>query len=158
MRDGWEGSFGQSLREVSSQLGISLVSMVPNTGTVSEIEGMFAAMMQQRPDAVLVTGEGDLYANRQLIAELAEKHRLATMSPYRDYVDAGGLMAYTVDLAELLRHMAREVQQILKGARPGDVPVYQPTRFRLLINRKTANALGLNLSPALLSRADEIIE
>jgi len=80
------------------------------------------------------------------------------MCPYRDYVEAGGLMAYTVDLAELLRHMAREVQQILRGARPGDIPVYQPTRFQLLINRKTANALGLNLSPALLSRADEIIE
>ena len=158
MRDGWEGSFGQALREVSSQLGISLVSMVPNTGTASEIESVFAAMTQQRPDAVLVTGEGDLYANRALIAKLAEKHRFATMSPYRDYVDAGGLMAYTVDLAELLRHMAHEVQQIFKGAKPADVPIYQPTRFQLLINRKTANALGLNLSPALLSRADEIIE
>jgi putative ABC transport system substrate-binding protein len=158
MRDGWEGSFGQSLREVSSQLGISLVSMVPNTGTVSEIESLFAAIMQQRPDAVLVTGEGDLYANRQLIAELAAKHRLPMMCPYRDYVEAGGLMAYTVDLAELLRHMAREVHQILRGARPGDIPVYQPTRFQLLINRKTANALGLNLSPSLLSHADEIIE
>jgi len=158
MRDGWEGSFGQSLREVSSQLGLTLVSMVPNTGTVSEIENLFAAMTQQRPDAVLVTGEGDLYANRQLIAALADKHRLPMMCPYRDYVEAGGLMAYTVDLAELLRHMAREVQQILRGARPGDIPVYQPTRFQLLINRKTANALGLNLSPALLSRADEIIE
>jgi putative ABC transport system substrate-binding protein len=111
-----------------------------------------------RPDAVLVSGEGDLYAHRQLIAELAEKYRLPTMCPYRDYVDAGGLMAYTVDLAELLRHMAGEVKQILNGAKPGDIPIYQPTKFDLLINRRTAKALDLSLPSALLSRADEMIE
>ena len=106
----------------------------------------------------MVSGEGDLYANRQLIAELAEKNRLPTMCPYRDYVEAGGLMAYAVDLAELLRRMADDVHQILKGAKPADIPIYQPTNFELLINLKTANALGLTLPPALLSRADEIIE
>jgi len=80
------------------------------------------------------------------------------MSPYRDFTDAGGLMAYTIDLAELLRHMAGEVKQILNGAKAGDIPIYQPTKFELLINLKTARALGLTLSPALLSHADEIIE
>ena len=158
MRDGWEGPFGEALRDVGSRLGISLVSMLPNTGTPAEIERVFAAMAQQRPDAVLVSGEGDLYAHRQLIAELAEKHGLPTMCPYRDYVDAGGLMAYTVDLAELLRRLAGDVHQILNGARPGDIPIYQPTRFELLINRKTAKALGLTLPSALLSRADEMID
>ena len=158
MRDGWEGSFGQALRDVSNQLGVSLISMLPNSGTPEEIERVFAAMAQQRPDAVLVSGEGDLYANRQLIAELAEKNGLPTMCPYRDYVDAGALMAYTVDLAELLRRMADDVHQILKGAKPGDIPVYQPTKFELLINLKTAKALGLTLPPALLSHADEVIE
>jgi ABC-type uncharacterized transport system substrate-binding protein len=83
---------------------------------------------------------------------------MPTMSPYRDYVDAGGLMAYTVDLAELLRHMARDVHQILGGAKPGDIPIYQPTKFDLLINQKTAKAFGLAIPPALLSRADELIE
>ena len=92
----------------------------------------------------MITGEGDLYANRQLIAELAQKYRMPTMCPYRDYVDAGGLMAYTVDLAELLRRMARDVQQILGGAKPGDIPIYQPTKFELLINQKTAKAFGLD--------------
>jgi ABC-type uncharacterized transport system substrate-binding protein len=106
----------------------------------------------------LVSGEGDLYANRQLIAELAQKHRLPAMCPYRDYVDAGGLMAYTVDLAELLRRMANDVHQILNGAKPGDIPIYQPTKFELLINLKTANAFGLTLPHSLLSRADEVIE
>ncbi|MCP3477112.1 ABC transporter substrate-binding protein [Bradyrhizobium sp. CCGUVB1N3] len=158
MRDGWEGSFGQALRDVSSQLGISLVSMVPNIGTTAEIERVFTDMAERRPDAVLITGEGDLYAHRQLIAELALKHRLPTMCPYRDYVDAGGLMAYTVDLAELLRRMAQDVHQILKGAGPGDIPIYQPTKFELLLNLKTAKALGLVLPPALLSNADEMID
>jgi putative ABC transport system substrate-binding protein len=83
---------------------------------------------------------------------------MPTMCPYRDYVDAGGLMAYTVDLAELLRRMARAVQQILSGARAGDIPIYQPTKFELLINQKTAKALGLSLPPTLLSRADEMID
>jgi putative ABC transport system substrate-binding protein len=158
MRDGWEGSFGQALRDVGSQLGISLVSMLPNMGTTSEIERVFATMAQQRPDAVLVSGEGDLYAHRKLIVELAEKNRLPTMCPYRDYVEAGGLMAYTVDLAELLRRMANDVHQILKGAKPGDIPIYQPTKFELLINLKTAKALGLILPAALLSRADEMVD
>jgi putative ABC transport system substrate-binding protein len=158
MREGWEGSFGQAMRDVAGRLGISLLSMLPNGGTAGEIERVFAEMATQRPDAVLITGEGDLYANRQLIAELALKYRMPTMCPYRDYVDAGGLMAYTVDLAELLRRMARAVQQVLTGIKPGDIPVYQPTKFELLINQKTAKELGLALPPTLLSRADELID
>jgi putative tryptophan/tyrosine transport system substrate-binding protein len=158
MREGWEGASGQALRDAGGRLGISLVFMLPQQGTPSEIERVFAAMEQQRPDAVLVSGEGDLYAHRQLIAELAEKKRLPAICPYRDYVEAGGLMAYAVDLAELLRRMADDVHQILKGARPGDIPIYQPTKFQLLINRKTAKALGLTVSPALLASAAEIIE
>jgi putative ABC transport system substrate-binding protein len=158
MRDGWDDSFGQALQDIGKQLGISLTAVLPQAGTSGEMERVFAAMPQQRPDAILVSGEGDLYANRQLIAELAQKYRVPTMCPYRDYVDAGGLMAYTVDLAELLRRMARDVQQILSGVRPGDIPIYQPTKFELLINQKTAKALGLTLPPTLLSRADELIE
>jgi putative ABC transport system substrate-binding protein len=158
MRDGWDESFGHVLRDAAGRLGISLIWMLPQRGTPSEIERVFAAMTQERPDAVLVSGEGDLYANRQLIAELAHKNRLPAMCPYRDYVDAGALMAYTVDLAELLRRMAIDVHQILNGAKPGDIPIYQPTKFDLLINLKTANAFGLGLPPSLLSRADELIE
>jgi putative ABC transport system substrate-binding protein len=115
-------------------------------------------MELQRPDALLVSGEGDLYANRQLIAELSVKNRLPTMCPYRDHVEAGALIGYAVDLAELLRRMADDVHQILKGANPGDIPIYQPTKFELLINLKTVKALGLTLPPALLARADEVIE
>jgi putative ABC transport system substrate-binding protein len=158
MRDGWDDSSGQVLREVAGRLGIALVFMVPQQGTPSEMERVFAAMQQQRLDAVLVSGEGDLYAHRKLIAEVAERHRLPIMCPYRDYVEAGGLMAYAVDLAELLRRMADDVHQILKGAKPGDIPIYQATKFELLINLKTAKELGLTLPSALLTLAAEIIE
>src|SRR6478752_1359300 len=158
MRDGWEGSFGQFLRDAGGRLGISLISMLPEAGTPPEIERVFAEMGQQRPDAVVISGEGDLYAHRQLIAELARKNRLATICPYRDYVDAGVLMGYTVDLAELLKRMADDVHKILYGAKPGGIPIYQATKFELLINLKTAKALSLALPPALLARADEIIE
>jgi len=158
MRDGWEGSSGQILRDSGSRLGISLVWMLPQEGSPSEIERVFAAMKQQRLDAVLVSGEGDLYAHRQLIVELAEKNRLPAMCPYRDYVEAGGLMAYAVDLSELLRRMADDVHQILNGVKPGDIPIYQATKFKLLINLKTAKALGLTVPPSVLAQADEVIE
>jgi putative tryptophan/tyrosine transport system substrate-binding protein len=158
MRGGWHGSSEQVLREAGDRLGITLVLMLPEKGTPAEIERVFAAMVQQRPDAVLVSGEGDLYANRMLIAELAEKNHLPVMCPYRDYVEAGGLMAYAVDLAELLRRMADDVHQILNGAKPGNIPIYQPTKFDLLINLKTAKALGLTLPPSLLANAAEVIE
>ncbi len=158
MRGGWEGSAGQFLQDAAAQLGISLTFAFPQAGNSSGIERVFAAIEQQRPDAVLVSGEGDLYAHRRLIAELAEKKRLPTMCPYRDYVEAGALMGYAVDLAELLRRMADDVHQILKGAKPGDIPIYQPTKFELLINLKTARALALTLPPALLARADQVIE
>jgi len=158
MREGWEGSFGQVLQDAGGRLGISLTSILPQMGTPAEIERVFALMAQQRPDAVLVSGEGDLYANRKLIAELAQRHHLPTMSPYRDYVDAGGLMAYWVDLEELLRHLAADVHQVLSGTKPGEIPIYQPTKFELLINLRTARALDLVMPQALLSRADETIE
>jgi putative ABC transport system substrate-binding protein len=158
MRGGWEGPSGKVLRDAASQLGISLVFTLPETGAPSEIERAFAEIEQQQPDALLVSGEGDLYANRQLIGELSVKKRLPAMCPYRDHVEAGALMGYAVDLAELLRRMADDVHQILKGAKPGDIPIYQPTKFELLINLKTAKTLGLTLPRALLARADEVIE
>jgi putative ABC transport system substrate-binding protein len=158
MRGGWDGSSEKVLRDASDRLAVSLVSMLPEKGTPEEMERVFTDMVGQRLDAVLVSGEGDLYANRQLIAELAEKNRLPVMCPYRDYVEAGGLMAYAVDLAELLKHMAQEVHQIINGAKPGDISIYQPTKFELLINLKTAKVLGLTVPAALLARADEVIE
>jgi putative tryptophan/tyrosine transport system substrate-binding protein len=158
MRGGWEGSVGQVLRDAAARLGISLVFVFPQEGKPAEIERVFDVIAKQRPDAVLVSGEGDLYANRQLIAELAQKKRLPTICPYRDYVEAGALMGYALDLSELFKRMADDVHKILKGAKPGDIPIYQATKFELLINQKTAKAFSLTLPAALLGRADEVIE
>jgi putative ABC transport system substrate-binding protein len=158
MRGGLEGSSQTFLRDAGSRLGISLVFMLPQQGTTSEIERAFATMEQQRPDAVLVSGEGDLYAHVKLIVKLAEKNGLPTMGSYREHVEAGGLMAYRFDLTALSRRIADDADQILKGAKPGDIPIHQSTTFELLINLKTAKSPGLALPLALLARATEIIE
>ena len=93
-----------------------------------------------------------------MIVELAEKSRLPAIYPFREYVEAGGLMAYSVDFVELFTPAARFIAQILNGASPGDIPIYQATKFELVINVKAAKAIGLTIPPALLSRADEVIE
>ena len=90
-----------------------------------------------------------------MIVELAEKSRLPAIYPFRDYAEAGGLMAYRTDLVELFRRMANDVHQILNGAKPGDIPIYQPTKFEFIINLKASKELGITIPAALLARADE---
>jgi putative tryptophan/tyrosine transport system substrate-binding protein len=137
---------------------ISLIDMLLEGSTPSEVQRVFAEITQQRVDAVMVSGTGDLMAYRQLIVELAEKSRLPAIYGWRQYVEAGGLMAYAPDPVELGRRLANDVHQILDGAKPGDIPIYQPTKFEFLINLKTAKALSLNIPPRLLATADEVIE
>jgi len=96
--------------------------------------------------------------HRRRLAELAVSRRLPTISGIRDFVEAGDLMTYGVDFADLYRRAATHVDKILKGARPGDIPVEQPTKFELVLNSKTAKALGLTIPPSLLARADQVIE
>jgi putative ABC transport system substrate-binding protein len=98
------------------------------------------------------------YANRQMIVELAANERLPAMWGHRQFVDVGGLMSYAVNFYDQCRRAAAYVDQILKGAKPGDLPVQQPTRFEFIINVKTARALGLRVPPNLLALADEVIE
>ena len=93
-----------------------------------------------------------------IAVDLAAKHRIAAVYSFRDFVEVGGLMSYGPDVADLFRRAATYVDKILKGAKPGDLPVEQPTRFELVINLKTAKALGLTIPPALLQRADQIID
>jgi putative ABC transport system substrate-binding protein len=158
LRENWEGPVGEVLRDAGGRLGISLIAMLPREGTPPEIERVFALMARQRPDAVLVSGEGDQYAHRQLIIELAEKNRLPAMYAIGGYVEQGGLMAYVADLAEARHRLADDVHQILSGVKAGDIPIYQTTKFQLIINLKTANALGLAVPQSILARADEVIE
>ena len=98
------------------------------------------------------------FTERRRLVDLAAKHRLPAVYSARDSVDAGGLMAYGPNTADLFRRAATYVDKILKGTKPGDLPVEQPTRFELVINMKTAKALGLTIPQALLQRADQIIE
>jgi putative tryptophan/tyrosine transport system substrate-binding protein len=154
----WEGGEGQALREASRRLEISIVGMPLQEVTATELRRAFAEIAQERPDAIMVHGIGDLFAHLQLIVELVEESRLPAMYEWREYVEAGGLMAYASDLGELGRRMADDVHEILNGANPGDIPIYQPTKFEFLINLKAAKALGLTLPPALLATADEVIE
>ena len=124
----------------------------------ADIDGAFADMATARAGALTVLGGAMLNSERRRLADLAAKNRLPAVYPARQYVDAGGLMAYGPDLADLLRRVATYVDKILKGTKPGDLPVQQPTKFELVINLKTAKALGLTIPPSLLGRADQVIE
>jgi putative tryptophan/tyrosine transport system substrate-binding protein len=153
-----DNSAGLAFREAGQHLGIALiVKFLPYVGE-AQIRRTFADLTQQQVDAAIVDEGGSFLALRALVVELAGKHSLPIIYPYRDYVDLGGLMAYAPDLGELAQRLANDVHQILNGAKPGDIPFYQPTKFQLIINLKAAKALGLNLPPTLVAGADEVIE
>jgi putative ABC transport system substrate-binding protein len=118
----------------------------------------FAAMARARAHAVLVLGAGVFLAERQRVAELAIKRRLPTMSTLKDVVDAGGLVSYSPNWDDLYRRGAICVDKILKGAKRADLPVEQATTFELVVNLKTAKAIGLTIPQSVLARADQIIE
>jgi putative ABC transport system substrate-binding protein len=121
-------------------------------------EGAFSAATKERPSALFVLFDPLLFLHRTRIVEFANKNRLPAMYPHREYAEMGGLMAYGADLRDNYRRAATYVDKILKGAKPADLPIEQPTKFELVINLKTAKALGLTISPSLLQRADEVIQ
>jgi putative ABC transport system substrate-binding protein len=138
--------------------GITLIEIFFAEVEESQLRKALAEMTEQKFDAAIVDEGGSFLARRALIVELAEKHHLPIIYPYRDYVEAGGLMAYAPDLGELAQRLADDVHQILNGIKPGDIPYYQPTKFQLVINLKTAKALGIDMPTSILLRADEVIE
>ena len=158
----WESALGQQareeLRKASQILPISLADVLVEESTPAEYHRAFAEIARDQPDAIIVTSAAEPVPYRQLIVELAEKSRLPAIYPFRFWAEAGALMAYGPDLAELFGRMADDVHQILNGAKPGDIPIYQPTKFELVINLKAAKALGLTIPPTLLALADEVIE
>ena len=123
-----------------------------------EIDSAFAAMTKERAGALVVLADAILYNQRKQIAELAAKSRLPSVSVLREYAEAGGLIVYSADFLDLERRAAIFVDKILRGAKPADLPVEQPTKFDLIINLKTAKAIGRTIPPSLLLRADQIIE
>jgi putative ABC transport system substrate-binding protein len=124
----------------------------------NELGGVFAAMGRERASALLILGDATFTKLRGRIAELAAQGHLPTMSGLRQYVEAGGLMSYGASVTENYRRAAYFVDRILKGAKPADLPIEQPTKFELIINLKTAKALGLTIPQSLLLRADQVIE
>jgi putative ABC transport system substrate-binding protein len=124
----------------------------------ADLDRAFSQMSSERAGALTVWGGALFLAERKRLVGLAAKTRLPTMYIWREFVDAGGLVSHGPDLADLYRRAATYVDKILKGARPGDLPVEQPTKFELVINLKAAMALGLTIPPSLLARADEVVE
>ncbi len=142
--------------DAARALGVQL--QVLKARTPSEIEAAFAAMSSQRAGGVLVLRDAVFRAHRAQIVALAAKSRLPAVYGLREEAEAGGLMAYGASVPQMFRRAATYVDKILKGAKPADLPVEQPTKFELVINLKTAKALGLTIPPSLLGQADQVIQ
>jgi putative ABC transport system substrate-binding protein len=125
---------------------------------VSDFERTFDAMRRDRLDVLFVIGGSLNFVNRRLIVELATQSRLPVTSSWREYTQVGGLMSYGSSRTDSYRHAAIYVGKILNGAKPGDLPVEHPTKYELIINLKTAKALGMTIPQSLLALADEVIE
>jgi putative ABC transport system substrate-binding protein len=150
--DPFRKPFLEQIQLASRTLGVSIQPIMIGGG--EELDIAFARMSKERIDAVIV--QPSLPTKRA--AELALKHRLAAVSVPRWFAEEGGLMSYSAKLADLYRQAASYVDKILKGAKPADLPVMQPTTFELVINLKTAKVIGLTIPPSVLARADEVIQ
>jgi putative ABC transport system substrate-binding protein len=151
-----EAGAPKELEAAGKSLKIQLQVLVARSR--EELDDAFSAMVRARSEALLVVPTPLFILHRTRLAELATKVRLPTMYSAKEYVEVGGLMAYGANVLYNYRHVAVYVDKILKGAKPADLPVEQPTKFELVINLKTAKALGLTIPPSLLGRADEVIQ
>jgi putative ABC transport system substrate-binding protein len=157
--DVWQSVFIAPIHEAFQRAEVPLVGP-PVAGPLSELEyrRTLRAMTQQGVDGLVVSDQPEHLANRELITGLIREAKLPAIYPFRDFVIAGGLMAYAVDTSELFRQAADQASRILGGASPAELPFYLATKFQLIVNLKTASALGLQIPPPLLARADEVIE
>jgi putative ABC transport system substrate-binding protein len=151
----WESPYGKSVRTAAQALGVTLVLA---EFSLHQYTDAFTRISRARAEALFVARSATAYADRALIVDFATRTRLPSTVFQREFVELGGLMSYGVNFADNFRRAATYVDKILKGAKPADLPVEQPTKFELVINLKTAKALGLNIPPTLLARADDVIE
>ena len=145
----------EELESAAHSLGVTL--LVRDIRTPDDLPAAFDAGARERAEGVLTTAESIFVAQRKQVVQLADQHRLPGIYPYKLMVDAGGLMAYDSYTSDLQRRAAVFVDKILKGAKPADLPIELPTKFELILNLKTAKALGLTIPPSLLQRADQVI-
>ena len=148
--------FLRSVEAASRALGMETIAAPVRTD--AEVDTVVASLGRYSDGALLVIQDAFTTTHRQAIIRAAESHRVPAIYPARVFADDGGLMAYSDDMREQFRGAAAYVDLILKGAKPADLPVQQPTKYQLVINLKTAKALGLDVPPTLLARADEVIE
>jgi putative ABC transport system substrate-binding protein len=146
----------REIPEAARALGLQI--QILNASTNREIEAAFDALARDRADALFVAGDGFFSSRRVQFATLAMRDRIPAAYSERDYVAAGGLMSYGTDLTEVFHQVGAYTGSILKGTKPADLPVLQPTKFEFAMNLQTARALGLTVPDTLLARADEVIE
>ena len=146
------------IRIMSAAQKVGIQVVLAEAGTVQEIEREFAMMTKERTNGAIILADGFFLQETRLIAAQALKHRLPSISQLRELVEAGGLMSYGPNSLDNFRRVATYIDKILKGAKPGELPFEQPTRYPLVINHKTAMALGLTIPQALLRQADELIQ
>jgi putative tryptophan/tyrosine transport system substrate-binding protein len=137
---------------------MGLQVQVLNAGTSPEINAAFATFVSERPDALFVGGDPFFVSRRVQLVHLASRHAVPAVYTQRDYAEAGGLMSYGSNLKDAFRQVGVYTGRILKGTKPADLPVVQPSKFALVINAETARMLGLTVPATLLARADEVIE
>jgi ABC-type uncharacterized transport system substrate-binding protein len=148
-----------ALREIEAAARSSKVALqVLGIKSADELTGTFSAMTQDRARAVFVIADPLFFSERRRISDLAIKHQLPSIHGVSEYVEAGGLLSYGPSYSDLFRRAAVYVDKILKGAKPADLPIEQPTKFELVINLKTARALGVTIPRLILLRADRVIE
>jgi len=146
----------KELQEAAPVLALTLQPL--EVREPGEFEGAFAAIARERADVMFGAAGVLTFEHRQTVVDLAAKSRIPTLWGHRQFVEAGGLMSYAVNFYDQIRRTATYVDQILKGAKPGDLPMQQPTKFEFILNLRTAKALGLTVPPTLLALADEVIE
>jgi putative ABC transport system substrate-binding protein len=145
-----------SMMEIAPTLGLTAIPV--EVRALDALEQAYAIMVRERAQAFVMQGDSVLFNHRSQIAEMALKNRLPAVSIQRELAEAGFLLTYGADIRDLYRRSAGFVAKIFKGAKPADLPVEQPTKFELMINLKTAKALGVIMPPTLLARADDVIE
>jgi len=151
----WESPWKQSIEPAAQRLGLTLVLAAH---TPENYEAALALITASNVDALFVYPGANQYGNRKMLVDFASKNRLPDSHGFREAVEIGGLMSYGADVPTLWRSAATYVDKILKGANPGELPIMQPTKFAFVINRRTADALGIPVPPSLIALTDEVIE